>query len=220
MKIKIKWTPQLTWPVTIDKIWGQYPEKANEIVEKSLFKVYKVAKDSVNILSDIFVEQLSEKQKYLDILDGTKKDSTITIKSGNKQINSFIGTLDDDRDKVVCKVGCTININGTNPLLQTYYICKTCSTIVHKEVKIWASCVKFWHYNHKTIIANNGQKDRITCDCGINVFPNLPISKTNPLLPNIRNDFRKIKGWLIVSYKAGRKGKKAMKRSEKMNKRI
>ena len=137
-----------------NEIWIDHSGKKLEIVEQSLLKVYKVAKDSVNILGDIFEERISENKEYLDILDGTTKyNREIRIKSSNDYMNRAIGKFRDTSDQAAFKVGCTININGNNPLLQTYYICKKCSTEVQKEIKVCASCVKFWHYEHKTIIA-------------------------------------------------------------------
>ena len=73
--------------------------------------------------------------------------------------------------------------------------------------------------NIKPSLQNNGQKDRITCDCGMNVYQDLPITP-NPWLKEMLLISRYIDGCTILSKKANKKGKKAMKRSEKMNQQI
>ena len=68
-------------------------------------------------------------------------------------------------------------------------------------------------------LQNNGQKDRITCDCGMNVYQNLPIA-INPSLQEMLIYSRYNGGCAVLSKKANKKGEKAMKRSEKMNQQI
>ena len=132
----------------VHEIWTEYPQKAQEIITVSLRKVCKVAKDSMDIISEIFGEKLSENSKYLDYLNDSyignqDEDSSIEIKASNKDEKRVFNSLEDLEDKIAYKVGCTVNLNGTNPLHQLYFVCKTCDRVARKEIKVCASCVRF-----------------------------------------------------------------------------
>ena len=178
----------------------------------------------MDIISEIFEERLSQNDQYLDFLyeyylGNQKPGSTIEIEPSNKDEQKVFDLLTDIKDKVAYKVGCTINVSGTSPLYQVYFVCKTCDKVANHEIKVCVCCARFCHAGHKLFLAQRGHKDNITCDCGMNLYNKLPINKRkNPLskiLP--QKDILNKPDCCLKSKTASSVGKAALKLVQKHN---